>query len=289
MSFFCKNHTKKITEVYEYGSSVTIHAEPVQKNWKFAGWKDEEGNVKYPGDTLEDLTQDKTYTAQWAPIPLVEKRYIIFNPNGGSIDGDTGIVYEYYPEGVTIVMPEGPEREGYKFLYWEGSIYYPGQRYQVLENHKFTARWEKIPTPPEPTPPEPTPPQPTPPGPTPVPPEPTPGPWPWPWLWHRPWHDDTSDLSDSEASNGTAIVPVNAAAPQVNNPYALKAPDTADASKGRSGSGSGKKGGPDTGDESKVWLWILMLIISSGTLLLMARPGLQAYHRRKKRKKNDPI
>ena len=46
--------------------------------------------------------------------------------------------------GTTITLPDAPVREGYKFLYWQGSKYYPGDKYVVEGDHQFTAVWEKI-------------------------------------------------------------------------------------------------------------------------------------------------
>ena len=47
----------------------------------------------------------------------------------------------------TITIPDGPVRDGYKFLYWKGSEYYPGDKYKVIEDHTFEAQWEPIPEP----------------------------------------------------------------------------------------------------------------------------------------------
>ena len=43
-----------------------------------------------------------------------------------------------------ITIPEGPEKKGYKFLYWKGSKYYPRQKYKIEGNHTFTAIYEKV-------------------------------------------------------------------------------------------------------------------------------------------------
>ena len=87
--------------------------------------------------------------------------YITYNPNGGVIDGDTASIDQIEVKGDTIAIREAPTREGYNFLYWQGSEYYPGDNYKVVDHHTFTAIWEKKDDPkPEPTPgpsPEPTP------------------------------------------------------------------------------------------------------------------------------------
>ena len=71
---------------------------------------------------------------------------LTFKLEGGTMDGKTTVVYKGYKEGITITMPL-PTREGYRFLYWEGSKYYAGQEYTITEDHTFTAVWEKIATP----------------------------------------------------------------------------------------------------------------------------------------------
>ncbi len=53
--------------------------------------------------------------------------------------------------GDSIKIPEAPVKEGYKFLYWEGSKYYPGDEYTVKSAHTFKAVWEKIEEPEEET------------------------------------------------------------------------------------------------------------------------------------------
>ena len=65
-----------------------------------------------------------------------------FDTNGGSLDGQSGIVTLQYEEGTVITMPE-PVREGYRFRYWKGSKYEAGEKYTVSENHTFTAQWKK--------------------------------------------------------------------------------------------------------------------------------------------------
>jgi len=67
---------------------------------------------------------------------------LIFDLNGGTWDGKTGIVTIIAREGTVYILPL-PYREGYIFLYWLGSIYYAGDGYEVTEGHSFTAVWAK--------------------------------------------------------------------------------------------------------------------------------------------------
>jgi hypothetical protein len=42
-----------------------------------------------------------------------------------------------------LTLP-APYRDGYRFVYWEGSRYNAGDKYTVNGDHLFTAIWEKI-------------------------------------------------------------------------------------------------------------------------------------------------
>lgn len=94
------------------------------------------------------------------PIPEVTKKIrdrvpltdlvVTFDANGGKIytdsfDGET-IVKKFVRHGEEIVILTAPEREGYKFLYWQdadGNRYNPGENYVVKDNHVFVAQWEE--------------------------------------------------------------------------------------------------------------------------------------------------
>ncbi len=82
-----------------------------------------------------------------------EMRIITYDANGGKFsDGKTIKSYEYEINKVIKII-EAPTREGYKFLYWKGSVYKPNDDYKVIDHHKFIAQWEKKEEPkPEPIP-----------------------------------------------------------------------------------------------------------------------------------------
>ena len=68
---------------------------------------------------------------------------ITIDPNGGNVGGDTTAKVYRVRGGDYFTLPDAPVREGYQFLYWQGSRYQPGDRYQVFSSHTFTAMWEK--------------------------------------------------------------------------------------------------------------------------------------------------
>ena len=72
---------------------------------------------------------------------------IIYVLNGGTYAGSTEDITEKHLEGSVISIHEAPTREGYTFLYWNGSEYQPGDKYTVVEDHVFVAQWAKNPDP----------------------------------------------------------------------------------------------------------------------------------------------
>ncbi len=100
--------------------------------------------------TAEEYWSDigKSYTLivsqdEAPPDQVITKYKISYDLNGGTLDGETGIITVEAEEGSTITIPDAPTREGYSFTYWEGSEYHPGDSYEVTGDHTFIAQWEK--------------------------------------------------------------------------------------------------------------------------------------------------
>ena len=73
----------------------------------------------------------------------VEMVYLSFDLNGGILNGSTNpIVVEVEKGSEFTIIPAPTHPDGHKFLYWEGSIYYPGDSFIAEEDHLFTAKWE---------------------------------------------------------------------------------------------------------------------------------------------------
>jgi len=68
---------------------------------------------------------------------------LIFDLNGGSLDGKTGVIAMKYTEGTVINLPGAPTKEGYVFDYWQGSHYEAGAEYTVEGDHTFTAIYKE--------------------------------------------------------------------------------------------------------------------------------------------------
>ncbi|MBZ2385739.1 right-handed parallel beta-helix repeat-containing protein [Anaerococcus murdochii] len=71
------------------------------------------------------------------------KYLIIYDANGGQFADGTSVKQKRYSKDKQIKIMPAPTKEGYKFLYWKGSEYQPGDTYTVTENHTFTAQWEE--------------------------------------------------------------------------------------------------------------------------------------------------
>lgn len=68
---------------------------------------------------------------------------ITYKLNGGVFDGKPDDIIEVYPGDTVISIHKAPTREGFTFLYWEGSEYQPDDKYTVTEDHTFTAQWKE--------------------------------------------------------------------------------------------------------------------------------------------------
>lgn len=99
-----------------------------------------------PGTYASVVTGDAANGFFITNIHTPEPVYTItYDLNGGSFEGSADNIAETYKAGTEISIHKAPARDGYKFLYWKGSEYQPGDKYTVTEDHTFTAQWEKVP------------------------------------------------------------------------------------------------------------------------------------------------
>ena len=128
----------------EYTGKTPEKAADEDYTYSFGGWDQE----------IAAAEADTDYTAVYEKTPVEketeteteetkETGILTFNLGGGTLDGKTGTVTYEIAVGEEFVIPEAPVRDGYTFLYWEGSIYFPGDKYLVEGDHTFTAVWEK--------------------------------------------------------------------------------------------------------------------------------------------------
>lgn len=121
-----------------------------EKTYKFAGWFTDEALTK-AFDATAPINEDTTLYAKWErktpekpDVKPVDKCKITFDLNGGKLSGKTKNIVKQCKVGEKITIIKAPVRSGYKFLYWKGSKYSPGQTYEVKGDHTFTAQWEKV-------------------------------------------------------------------------------------------------------------------------------------------------
>ena len=118
-------------EMPKYEGKTPEKAATAQYTYAFKGWSPE----------IVAVTGNATYKATYTETAK-KKGTLTFDCGGGTIDGKASLTIEANV-GDTITIPKAPVRDGYTFKYWKGSEYYPGDKYTVEGDHKFTATWEK--------------------------------------------------------------------------------------------------------------------------------------------------
>ncbi len=96
-------------------------------------------------ETVIEVGEDNTFIMPASSVTVIadvtKLCTITLDLNGGTLNGETGIITSEYREGQVIVL-QRPERKGYTFDYWEGSRYKAGAEYIVEEDHTFKAVWK---------------------------------------------------------------------------------------------------------------------------------------------------
>ena len=105
----------------DYGTKITVPADPTRKGYTFKGW-DKEIPETMPAENI-------TVKAQWE----INQYTIAFDTNGGS--EITPITQDY---GTEITAPNNPTRKGYTFKGWDKEI----PKTMPAENITVKAQWE---------------------------------------------------------------------------------------------------------------------------------------------------
>ena len=145
----------KITGKGKPGSDIVVE---LPDGTNVPGKVDEDGNweVEVPADkplNKDDKIKVVQQEEEKDPSDPVkaevnEKPMVVltFKPNGGTwSDNTTDNKYVKSKVGSIVDILEAPTREGYRFLFWKGSEYQPGDKYEVEGPHEFEAQWEKLP------------------------------------------------------------------------------------------------------------------------------------------------
>ena len=104
---------------------------------EFKAWE-VDGKEVAPGTEIT-IEKDTEVKAIWKDIMIK----IIYDPNGGNWNNDSANKTIEVKKGTTITIMDAPVKDGFKFKYWKGSEYQPGDSYKALENHTFIAAWEE--------------------------------------------------------------------------------------------------------------------------------------------------
>ena len=104
----------------DYGTEITVPADPTRKGYTFKGW-DKEIPETMPAENI-------TVKAQWE----INQYTITFDTNGGS---EIAPITQDY--GTEITAPDNPTRKGYTFKGWDKEI----PETMPAENLTITARW----------------------------------------------------------------------------------------------------------------------------------------------------
>ena len=105
----------------DYGTEITVPADPTRKGYTFKGW-DKEIPETMPAENI-------TVKAQWG----INQYTITFDTNGGS---EIAPITQDY--GTKITAPDNPTRKGYTFKGWDKEI----PEIMPAENITITARWK---------------------------------------------------------------------------------------------------------------------------------------------------
>ena len=105
----------------DYGTEITVPADPTRKGYTFKGW-DKEIPKTMPAENI-------TVKAQWG----INQYTIAFDTNGGN---EIAPITQDY--GTKITAPDNPTRKGYTFKGWDKEI----PETMPAENITITARWK---------------------------------------------------------------------------------------------------------------------------------------------------
>lgn len=131
--------------IYDKGDFVILPDSPTKEGYNFLGWYNKKSDTQLLNNTV--IHEDVEVVAKWEQIIVKEKYTVKYDLDGGSINENVSSVSQNYDEdNNTLLLPEEPVREGYKFLGW----YNKATNQRVEENYKVTtnleviAKWEQF-------------------------------------------------------------------------------------------------------------------------------------------------
>ena len=124
---------------YSLGATTILPVDIVKTGYTFEGWFD---NAEWEGEQINTIgateTGNKQFFAKWSEIDYS----IVYNANGGAIEGTPQASYNY---GETVVLPSA-SREGYTFAGWYDNSNFEGVKVSTIAetetgNKEYWAKW----------------------------------------------------------------------------------------------------------------------------------------------------
>lgn len=144
VTFDLAGHGTNFTQTVKEGAMATMPAAPSVAGYQFKGWYTDNSYATAFDFNTPIMANTVVYAKFEAMVIPPTTIQITFDLAGGTLSGNIGTMILHKVVGDSIVIPPAPVRAGYKFLYWEGSHYNPGDIYVVTGPHTFTAVYERV-------------------------------------------------------------------------------------------------------------------------------------------------
>ena len=124
---------------YSLGATTILPVDVVKTGYTFEGWFD---NAEWEGEQINTIgateTGNKQFFAKWSKIDYT----IVYNANGGTIEGTPQASYNY---GETVALPTA-SREGYTFAGWYDNSNFEGAKVSSIAetetgDKEYWAKW----------------------------------------------------------------------------------------------------------------------------------------------------
>jgi uncharacterized repeat protein (TIGR02543 family) len=122
-----------IVRTVNYGEDAeALTEDPTKDGYNFNGW--------FPTLNLNNVTENRVFTAQWIPVDAVTHT-VTFDLDGGLYFGNPGPIVQIVEHGKDANgLSVDPTREGYRFAGWDPEL----NLTNVVEDLLFVAQWVQV-------------------------------------------------------------------------------------------------------------------------------------------------